>query len=96
VDAAAVGNATARTLYFHAQDPDAYVYEGSYWKTAFVGGDYQWLSDGGVGGRNLDARSYFFYIATVNTPAMALEMVGKGSQYAAIDKASNGEFLDGS
>ena len=96
VDAAAVGNATARTLYFHAQDPDAYVYEDSYWKTAFVGGDYQWLSDGGVGGRNLDARSYFFYMATVNTPAMALEMVGKGSQYALIDKASDGEFLSGS
>jgi hypothetical protein len=96
VDAAAVANATARSLYFHAQDPDAYVYEDSYWKTAFVGGDYQWLKDGGVGGRNLDARSYFFYIATVNTPAMALQMVGKGSQYAVIDKASDGEFLEGS
>jgi hypothetical protein len=96
VDAAAVANATARTLYFHAQDPDAYIYEDSYWKTAFVGGDYQWLSDGGVGGRNLDARSYFFYIATVNTPAMALKMVGKGSQYAVIDRASDGAFLKGS
>ena len=93
VDAAAVGNATARTLYFHAMDPEAYLYEDSYWKTAFVGGDYQWLKDGA---RNLDARTYFFYIATVNTPAMALEMVGKGSQYAVIDKASDGEFLEGS
>jgi hypothetical protein len=41
VDAAAVANATARTLFFHAVDPEAYLYEGSYWKTAFVGGDYQ-------------------------------------------------------
>ena len=96
VDAAAVANATARTLYFHAQDPDAYMYEDSYWKTAFVGGDYQWLSDGGLGGRNLDARTYFFYIATVNTPAMALEMVGKGSQYTVVDRASDGEYLGGS
>ena len=96
VDAVAVANATARTLYFHAKDPDAYLYEDSFWKTGFVGGDYQWLKDGGVGGRNLDARSYFFYMATVNTPAMALKMVGKGSQYALIDKASGGGFLSGS
>ena len=96
VEAAAVANATARSLYFHSKDPDAYLYEGSYWKTAFVGGDYRWLKDGGLGGRNLDARSYFFYIATVNTPAMALKMVGKGSQYTLLDKAGDGEFLDGS
>lgn len=30
----------------------------------------------------LDARTLFFYGATVNTPAMALKMIGKGSQYA--------------
>ena len=95
-DAAAVANATARSLFFHAQDPDAYLYEGSYWKTAFVGGDYRWLKDDGLGGRRLDARSYFFYVATVNTPAMALKMVGKGSQYAAADKDADGKFLDGS
>lgn len=58
-----------------------------------MGGDYQWLKDGA---RNLDARSYFFYIATVNTPAMALKMVGKGSQYALVDKSADGHFLDGS
>ena len=28
----------------------------------------------GVGGRNLDARTVFFYLATVNTPAMALHI----------------------
>ena len=95
-DAAAAANATARTLYFHAEDPDAYLYDGKYWKTAFVGGDYRWLKDDGLGGRNLDARSYFFYMATVNTPAMALKMVGKGSQYALLDKAADGEFLSGS
>lgn len=92
VDAAAVGNATARNLYFHSKNPAAYLYEGSYWKTAFVGGDYQWLDNGA---RNLDARTYFFYIATVNTPAMALEMVGAGSQYTVVDKSSDGDFLDG-
>ena len=33
-------------------------------------------------GRNLDARNNFFWAYTVNTPAMVLEMVGVGSQYA--------------
>ncbi len=96
VDAAAVANATARSLFFNARDPEAYVYEGSYWKYPFVGGDYRWLKDDGIGGRNLDARTYFFYMATVNTPAMVLKMVGKGSQYAGIDRSSDGKFLDGS
>ena len=94
-EAVAVGNATARSIYFHTREKDAYLYEGSYWKTAFVGGDYRWLKDGGLGGRYLDARSYFFYIATVNTPAMALKMVGRGSQYALCDKDKNGAFLHG-
>jgi hypothetical protein len=94
-DAVAVGNATARALYFQWREPGAYYYERGYWKTAFIGGDYQWLKDGGAGGRYQDARTYFFYIATVNTPAMALKMVGKGSQYALCDKDKDGNFLDG-
>jgi hypothetical protein len=96
IDAVAVDNATARALFFQAREPDAYIYENSYWKTVFVGGDYQWLKDDGLGGRNLDARTFFFYMATVNTPAMALKMIGKGSQYAFGDKNRDGEFLDGS
>ena len=44
-----------------------------------------------MAGRDLDARTLFFYAATVNTPAMTMKMVGKGSQYAIIfaDKAGN-------
>ena len=94
-DAAAVGNATARALAFKTRTPDAYLYEDSAWKTGFVGGDYQWLVDGGSGGRNLDARTMFFYVATVNTPAMAIEMIGLGSQYAVLSADSDGNFLDG-
>jgi hypothetical protein len=94
-DAVAVGNATARAICFQAREPGVYLYENSAWKTGFIGGDYRWLRDDGAGGRYLDARTYFFYIATVNTPAMATKMIGKGSQYALIDKDSSGEFLDG-
>ena len=48
-----------------------------------------------MGGRNLDARTLFFYIATVNTPAMALHIPGVGSQYAYTEHDSRGEYLDG-
>ncbi|MGD9528785.1 MAG: DUF1254 domain-containing protein [Dehalococcoidia bacterium] len=94
-DAAAVGNATARALAFQTRMPEAHLYEGSAWKAAFVGEDYTWLIDGGIGGRNLDARSMFFYLATVNTPAMAMKMVGLGSQYAFLEHDSQGKVLDG-
>ena len=95
-DAVAVGNATARAISFEAREPETYFYEGKSWFTGFVGGDYRWLVDGGVGGRFLDARTLFFYLATVNTPAMALKMVGVGSQYACNAKDKDGNHLDGS
>ena len=83
-------------LITHWDNDHTYYYENGYWKTGFIGCDYRWLKDGGGGGRYLDARTYFFYIATVNTPAMAMKMVGKGSQYALCDKDKEGDFLDGS
>jgi hypothetical protein len=95
-EAAKVGNATARALSFQPRLPGAYIYDdGRHWQTGFIGGDYRWLSDGGAGGRNLDARTYFFYLATVNTPAMAMKMVGVGSQYGFLAVDRNGEYLDG-
>jgi hypothetical protein len=94
-EAAAVANATARVIAFRNRDPEAYIYEDRRWMTGFVGGDYRWLRDGGQGGRHLDARTLFFYLATVNTPAMALQMVGVGSQYAVAMADADGEALDG-
>lgn len=94
-DAAKVANGTARAIAFSTRDSDAFLYPDRAWKTAFIGGDYQWLLDGGAGGRNLDARTMFFYLATVNTPAMALEMPGVGSQYALVDHDAQGSCLDG-
>lgn len=94
-DAVAVGNATARAIDFQTREKEAYLYPDSQWKTGFLGGSFEWLKDDGLGGRYLDARTLFFYMATVNTPAMALEMIGKGSQYAYINKDSKGNFLDG-
>jgi len=92
----AIGNATARPLVFRPRLDGAYDYPDSAWATAFVGGSYQWLRDEGKGGRYLDARTLFFYQATVNTPAMVLKMVGAGSQYAYATTDSNGDYLNGS
>jgi len=96
VEAVSIGNATARALSFRPRFEDARYYPGSAWMQAFVGGSYQWLRNNGLGGRNLDARTLFFYQATVNTPAMVLKMVGLGSQYAYAATDSNGDYLDGS
>jgi hypothetical protein len=48
-----------------------------------------------MAGMNTDARTFFFYIATVNTPAMVAKMVGKGSQYALATMDAAGNPLDG-
>ena len=92
-DSAAVGNATARALLFRTRMKDAYYFPNSAWLTTFSGG-YEFLLQPGV--RNLDARTMFFYYATGITPAMAMKMVGVGSQYAAAFVDSTGKPLDGS
>jgi hypothetical protein len=91
--AAAVGNATSRAILFRTRMKDAYFFPNSAWMTTFAGG-YEFLSQPGV--RNLDARTMFHYYATGITPAMALKMVGVGSQYAAAFVDSDGKPLDGS
>jgi hypothetical protein len=92
-ESAAVGNATARAILFRSRMKDAYYYPNSAWFTTFQGG-YEFLSQPGV--RNLDARVMFHYYATGITPAMAMKMVGIGSQYAAATVDSEGKPLDGS
>lgn len=93
-EAAAVGNATARTIAFRSRQDGTYLYPNSAWFTCFIGGNYQFLSQPGV--RDLDARTHFIYYAAGVTPAMALKKVGLGSQYAAAATDSQGKPLDGS
>ena len=83
-EAAAVGDATARTLTYQSRIKDAYFYPNSAWITPFIGGSYKFGQDGVL---NLDAKDLFFFYATGVTPAMTEKMVGKGSQYA-------GAFVD--
>jgi len=91
-EAAAVGDATARSLAFHWRQKAGYYYENSNWQLPFVGG-YLFQSQPGV--LNLDAYSYYYFLATGVTPAMEEKMVGRGSQYAWTCRDANGDPLDG-
>ena len=92
-ESVAVGNATARAIVFKSRLKDAFFYPNSAWCTPFVGGSYEFLQQPGV--RNLDARTFMFYYATGITPAMAIQIVGLGSQYGAAFTDSEGKPLDG-
>jgi hypothetical protein len=90
-EAAAVGNATARTLLFNTRDPAASFYPHSAWETAWIGG-YDFTRDGVL---DLDARTRLFFVGWGNSPAMTLQMVGLGSQYAVAFRDAAGRHLDG-
>jgi hypothetical protein len=92
-EAVAVANATARALTFRPRMEGVYYFPNRKWFTSFPGGSYEFLTQPGV--RNLDARVLFHYYATGITPAMAMKMVGKGSQYAAATTDSEGLPLNG-
>ncbi len=92
-EAVAVGNATARTITLKPRMKEAYFYPNSAWYTPFIGGSSEFLSQPGV--RNLATRVMFHYYATGITPAMAMKMVGQGSQYAVASADSKGAALDG-
>ncbi len=92
-DAAAIGNGIARSILFHSRDESAFLYKNSSWRTAFIGGNHEFTVDNV---RLLDARSMFFYYATMITPAMTIKMVGVGSQYAMAAADTDGNVLDGS
>ena len=108
-DAAAVGNATARTVTFAARPEEGFgFYPDSQWQSALFVGGYLFLdpppeitADGPVpaapsdGARKLDSRTNFFYMATGATPAMCMRLTGIGSQYLYAMRDSDGEFFDG-
>jgi hypothetical protein len=91
-DAAAVGNATARAIAFRNRDKQARIFDDRNWTMGFIGGSHEFLKDDV---RLLNARSMFFYGATMTTPAMTIEMIGQGSQYAAGMADADGNPFDG-
>ena len=97
-EAAAVANATARAVTFNARASEGFNYygAGSNWVNSLFTGGYEFMTPPpeitkeGVkpfpsdGARKLDARTWFFYLATGVTPAMCMRLANVGSQYLAI------------
>lgn len=90
-EAAAVGDATARTITYRSRISEAFYYPNSTWRQ-WLGG-YKFESQPGVS--HLDAAAFFYFYATGVTPAMEAKMVGQGSQYAVGIVDSKGKGLDG-
>ena len=91
MDAAAIGNATARSLVFRPRNSAPYFYPDRRWYTSFAGG-HDFMNNGEL---VLDDRIMFHYAATGITPAMATPKVGTGSAYAFTPHDAEGNYLDG-
>ena len=109
-DAAAVGNATSRALFFNYRDSEEFAYYGadSAWFNMLWVGGYTFetppplvTKDGikpfpATGIRKLHSRTSFLYAATGVSPAMCMRLTGLGSQYLMAVKDSDGNVFDGS
>jgi hypothetical protein len=107
--AAAVANAAGRAVTFNARAAEGFNYYGapSNWVNSLFTGGYEFMTPPpeitkeGVkpypsdGARKLNARTWFFYLATGVTPAMCMRLENIGSQYLAAYLDSKGTPLDG-
>lgn len=90
-EAAAIGNATARSIVFASRDKSVFYYPDRQWFASFAG-SYDFMDNGQM---NLDNRVLWHYIATGVSPAMATPAVGTGSVYPTVARDSDGNYLDG-
>jgi hypothetical protein len=107
--AVAVANAASRANTFNPRDAEGFHYYGrtSNWVNSLFTGGYEFMTPPpeitaeGVkpypsdGARKLNARIWFFYLATGITPAMCMRLTGIGSQYLAVYLDSKGVPFDG-
>lgn len=92
VEAAAIGNATARAIFFKPRDPRIFYYPDSSWKMPWIEGNHEFLVDGA---RLLDGRTLYYYVAAGISPAMTAAPPGVGSRYAWTAEDADGAWLDG-
>jgi hypothetical protein len=109
IDAAAIGNAAARTLNFKWRPSDGgYFYPDSNWFNPLFLGGYnietpppEVSADGVItvnpptGARTLNVRTTMFFGYTFITPAMIMRLTDIGSQYLIEAVDSKGEYFDG-
>lgn len=94
-DAAAIGNATSRAITFFPRDPGQPTYpdSDSAWLNVWADKNTTYMREGA---RLLDARVWFHYNCIVVSPAMAVTVPGKGSDYTIGALDSEHRPLDGS
>jgi len=93
-DAAAIGNAAARAISFFPREPGNLIYgDESAWMMAYASKNTAFENNGVY---NLDARALFHFGYIVVSPAMAVTVPGKGSDYGLIALDSNKQAMDGS
>jgi hypothetical protein len=92
VEAAAIGNATARAIFFKPRDPRIFYYPDSSWKMPSIENNHEFLVDGA---RLLDGRTLYYYVAAGISPAMTATPPGVGSRYAWTAEDADGSWLDG-
>ncbi|AMN40589.1 DUF1254 domain-containing protein [Rhodoplanes sp. Z2-YC6860] len=90
-EAAAIGSASARTMFFKPRDPAATLYPDSAWTTPLVGGS-TFLRNGV---RLFDARTAYHYGHAVVAPSLMTTAPGAGMQFAVAAMDANGDWLDG-
>ena len=90
-EAAAIGNATARSISFASRKRSVYYYPDRQWFASFSGAN-DFMDKGEM---VLDDRVLWHYNATGVTPAMATPKVGTGSVYPTAARDSKGNYLDG-
>ncbi len=95
MEAAAIGDATARAALYSPREKGYFIYpdSDSSWVMGFANKNVFFETDGA---RNLDARTSFYFGYTGVTPAMAVTHPGAGSDYAIAFKDSGKKAFDGS
>jgi len=93
-DAADIANAAARAISYFPRDPGNLTYKDSEaWVTAYADKDTTFNRNGAY---RLEARALFHFGYICVSPAMAMTVAGKGSDYSMGMLDSNGNVLDGS
>ena len=108
-EAIIVANAAGRQRHGASSPTEGFSYYGSesHWSNPLFAGGFDWTgpppeitADGvqpypATGARTLHARASFFYVATVDTPAMCMRLTGVGSQYVGTFFDGDGKEFDG-
>lgn len=87
-----IGDGIAKANAYACRLDGVRAYEDRKYEYLFIGGRHDFMAGDALW---LDAKLLFHYEAIVVTPAMAMEMVGAGSQYLTCYRDADDEFLMG-